>query len=175
MAIVGLTPLTTFAVRELLLQASDKFIIETSVSPDSLFPSADFHIITFDVFVKHLQFFMPRKHRIALVCNDSSVRRQDHRDEEILTIYLTDPIETITSRLCRAIPQKKAEPISVELTVREKEVLSLLAQGQTIKEIAAGLGISVNTTLTHRKNISAKLDIRSVSGLSLYAMINGLI
>ena len=44
-----------------------------------------------------------------------------------------------------------------------------------IKEIADSLNISVNTVLTHRKNISSKLGIRSVSGLSLYAMMNGII
>ena len=43
------------------------------------------------------------------------------------------------------------------------------------KEIADNLGISINTVLTHRKNLTAKLGIRSVSGLSFYAMMNGII
>ena len=62
-----------------------------------------------------------------------------------------------------------------ELSSREIDVLKEIASGKIIKEIADSLNISVNTVLTHRKNISSKLGIRSVSGLSLYAMMNGII
>ncbi|MDE6753269.1 MAG: helix-turn-helix transcriptional regulator, partial [Muribaculaceae bacterium] len=50
-----------------------------------------------------------------------------------------------------------------------------IAQGKINKEIADILCISVNTVITHRKNISSKLGIKSASGLSLYAMMNGII
>lgn len=62
-----------------------------------------------------------------------------------------------------------------ELSQREIDVLCLLAKGLTNKEIADRLFISINTVLTHRKNISAKLGIRSISGLSVYAIMNGYI
>ncbi|MDE6409047.1 MAG: helix-turn-helix transcriptional regulator [Muribaculaceae bacterium] len=65
--------------------------------------------------------------------------------------------------------------VSGELSIREKEVLKELARGKTNKEIADILSISVNTVITHRKNISTKLGIKSVSGLSLYALMNGVI
>lgn len=61
------------------------------------------------------------------------------------------------------------------LSARETDVLKLVATGLTNKEIADRLNISINTVLTHRKNISAKLGIKSVSGLSVYAMMNGYI
>ena len=61
------------------------------------------------------------------------------------------------------------------LSTREIDVLRLVAQGMTNKEIADKLSISINTVLTHRKNISAKLGIKSVSGLCIYAMMNGII
>ncbi len=61
------------------------------------------------------------------------------------------------------------------LTQREKDVLRLIATGLTNKEIADELNISVNTVITHRKNVTQKLGIRSASGLSLYALMNGLI
>lgn len=61
------------------------------------------------------------------------------------------------------------------LTSRELDVLKEIAAGKTNKEIADSLCISVNTVITHRKNVSQKLGIRSASGLSLYALMNGLI
>ena len=62
-----------------------------------------------------------------------------------------------------------------ELSKRELDVLKLIVKGYINKEIADTLNISINTVLTHRKNITSKLGIKSVSGLSVYAMMNGLI
>ncbi len=62
-----------------------------------------------------------------------------------------------------------------ELSGREIEVLRLISAGKINKEIADELCISVNTVITHRKNISSKLGIKSASGLSLYALMNGLL
>ena len=64
---------------------------------------------------------------------------------------------------------------TVALTDRERQVLALAARGLINKEIADRLEISLNTVLTHRKNISAKLGIKSVAALSVYAMMNGLV
>jgi len=61
------------------------------------------------------------------------------------------------------------------LTNRETEILRLIVQGHTNKEIAEELVISHNTVLTHRKNIIAKTGIKTVSGLTFYCIRNGLI
>ncbi|MBD5234214.1 MAG: helix-turn-helix transcriptional regulator [Bacteroidales bacterium] len=61
------------------------------------------------------------------------------------------------------------------LSVREKDVLALLVCGFSNKEIADKLFISINTVQTHRKNIVRKLDIHSVSGLTIYAIVNGIV
>ncbi len=61
------------------------------------------------------------------------------------------------------------------LSPREIQVLRLVAMGHINKEIAAQLGISFNTVLTHRRNITAKLGIKSVSGLGVYALTRGYI
>lgn len=61
------------------------------------------------------------------------------------------------------------------LSSREKEILSEVAQGLTNKEIADKLNISVFTVTTHRKNISQKLGIRSIAGLTVYAVMNHII
>lgn len=59
-----------------------------------------------------------------------------------------------------------------ELSEREREVLLLVAQGFSSKEIADKLNISVHTVNTHRKNITHKTGIKSVAGLAVYAMIH---
>ncbi|MCP9611066.1 LuxR C-terminal-related transcriptional regulator [Coprobacter sp. LH1063] len=53
--------------------------------------------------------------------------------------------------------------------------MQLIAQGYINKEIADKLNISFNTVLSHRKNITSKLGIKTLSGLSFYAMMNGYI
>jgi DNA-binding NarL/FixJ family response regulator len=62
-----------------------------------------------------------------------------------------------------------------ELTKRETAVLVQLAQGKTNKEIADVLNVSVHTVISHRKNITHKTGIKSVAGLTVYAMLNNLI
>lgn len=68
-----------------------------------------------------------------------------------------------------------AEHEGEELTLREKEVLKLVAAGHPNKIIADKLFISVHTVISHRKNITEKLGIKSISGLTVYAIINQLI
>lgn len=61
------------------------------------------------------------------------------------------------------------------LTDREIEVVKLVAFGKTNKEIAEELFISIHTVISHRKNITEKLGIKSISGLTVYAILNNLI
>jgi DNA-binding NarL/FixJ family response regulator len=61
------------------------------------------------------------------------------------------------------------------LTPREREVVQLLAEGKTSKEVAVALDLSVKTAETHRTNIMRKLDLHSVADLTLYAVRNGII
>jgi len=62
-----------------------------------------------------------------------------------------------------------------ELSMREKDVLQLVALGNTNKEIGVKLFISIHTVISHRKNITEKLGIKSISGLTVYAILNKLI
>ncbi len=64
----------------------------------------------------------------------------------------------------------KSEPADL-LSAREIEVAKLLIEGLINKEIAERLGIGVTTVITHRKNIFEKLGIRSVAGLTIYAIM----
>lgn len=61
-----------------------------------------------------------------------------------------------------------------QLSPREREILQRIAEGSSTKDIAVGLGLSVKTVETHRKNIMEKLAIDSVAGLTKYAIREGL-
>jgi DNA-binding NarL/FixJ family response regulator len=65
-----------------------------------------------------------------------------------------------------------AEAMRKRLTTREREILQLLAEGKTAKEVATILGIAVKTSDTHRTNIMRKLDVHSVAELVRYAIRN---
>ena len=62
-----------------------------------------------------------------------------------------------------------------ELSQREMEVLKAISKGYTSKQVAEELHLSVHTVITHRKNITRKTGIKTVSGLTLYALLNHLI
>jgi len=62
-----------------------------------------------------------------------------------------------------------------QLTAREREVVQLLAEGKSSKEVAATLGLSVKTAETHRSNIMRKLELHSISALVLYAIQNKIV
>ena len=75
----------------------------------------------------------------------------------------------------RAREQEEEPAERLELSDREKEILVSVAQGLLNKEIADKHHISINTVITHRKNITRKTGIRTVPGLTVYAIMNNLI
>ncbi|RKD91390.1 helix-turn-helix transcriptional regulator [Mangrovibacterium diazotrophicum] len=62
-----------------------------------------------------------------------------------------------------------------DLTQREKDVIRHIALGLSNKEMADKLNISIHTVISHRKNITEKLNIKSISGLTVYAIMNNLL
>lgn len=72
-------------------------------------------------------------------------------------------------------PKDVALPASERLTPRQREILQLIAQGQTTKEIARGLNLSVKTVEMHRSQLMDRLDIHDVAGLVRYAIRTGLV
>jgi DNA-binding NarL/FixJ family response regulator len=70
---------------------------------------------------------------------------------------------------------EKEQPARHALTPREREVIQLLAEGKTTKEVAVTLNLSVKTAETHRTNLMRKLDLHSVADLTLYAVRNGIV
>jgi DNA-binding NarL/FixJ family response regulator len=73
-------------------------------------------------------------------------------------------------------PHEESDPSGqCVLTPREREVIQLVAEGRTTKEIATALSLSVKTAETHRTNLMRKLDLHSVADLTLYAVRNGIV
>jgi DNA-binding CsgD family transcriptional regulator len=84
-------------------------------------------------------------------------------------------IRKLEKQLSLIYTQKEEIDAPEGISDREKEVLRLVAVGLTNKEIADKLFISSHTVITHRKNITAKLGIKTIAGLTMYALINHLI
>ncbi len=85
-----------------------------------------------------------------------------------------DIIETLISTETSS-GDNSGEDNNFELSKRETAVLIHVAKGMTNKEIADTLNLSVHTVISHRKNIMHKTGIKSVAGLTLYAVMNNLI
>ena len=90
-------------------------------------------------------------------------------------VDIRDSRPAIIETLAQASTGETRSDNNYELTKRETAVLVELAQGKTNKEIADALNVSVHTVISHRKNITHKTGIKSVAGLTVYAMLNNLI
>ena len=114
---------------------------------------------------------------VALVLLASVVREEDvmRQFDSVINIY--DNPQHVVKKLKSAIEQCQTNPYSDshELSEREREVLILVAQGMANKEIADRLNISVHTVMSHRKNITHKTGVKSVAGLTVYALLNNLL
>ena len=80
----------------------------------------------------------------------------------------------ISAAVVEAVRSPRA-PVEEPLTPREREVLQLVAEGKTTKEIAVLLGVSVKTADAHRTRLMQKLDIHDIAGLTRYAIRHGII
>lgn len=94
------------------------------------------------------------------------------------SIDLSDNKQKVFNKIIALInknDEASSQNESIELSNREIDVLVCIAKGMTNKDISDMLNISVHTVITHRKNIVKKTGIKSVSGLTVYALINNLV
>ncbi|MDE7382086.1 MAG: LuxR C-terminal-related transcriptional regulator [Muribaculaceae bacterium] len=172
-ALIGLSSLENIAFREISAGLTS-MNLEFFAGFENLRPIADkynAYIVKSELFLLNSDFFLPRKNQTIVIFNSLS-----HNCSTPLSIFHNTDQAEIESMLASLENTKSDKEVpTADLSVREKEVLKEVAGGLTNKEIAEKLNISVNTVITHRKNLSGKLGIRSASGLSLYALMNGLI
>lgn len=172
-AVIGFNPIYSIGLKEVLLDIGRYTVTCFSDFTDFSQQQDQFsnYIITQDVFNSYLDYFLPRKSKIIVAFQNiktSSI-------ELFASFNMNDESEKVKKTISSVIKAINTETNEHELSTREIEVLKEIAKGKLNKEIADTLNISVNTVITHRKNLTAKLGIRSASGLSLYAMMNGLI
>lgn len=108
---------------------------------------------------------------------------QDHFDktgykfDEVIMLADTEKIilKKLERQFAHLVEPATGVMLSEDISEREKDVLQLVALGLTNKEIAERLFISSHTVITHRKNITSKLGIKTIAGLTVYAVIHKLI
>ena len=139
-----------------------------------------FHFFTAaPLFVRHSALFRPYRRRVILLAGGSvppelaDMRRLNIlRSEEELVRDIMHMHRSVHHDAHDPAPDASAAQGPV-LSAREAEVLALIARGHINKEIAQRLGIGLTTVISHRRNLMEKLGIRSVSGLTLYAVTRG--
>ena len=90
-------------------------------------------------------------------------------------IEINDTKSKVISKMNEFAQSEATKSDDVELSKRETDVLVAVAKGMMNKEIADQMNISIHTVISHRKNITRKTGIKSVSGLTVYALLNNLI
>ena len=91
------------------------------------------------------------------------------------TVSVFDSPASIITKLREMLAPRPEDKRCDELSPREKDVIGHIARGLSNKEIASRMNVSVNTVMTHRRNIAAKLQIHSPAGITIFALATGLV
>lgn len=119
------------------------------------------------------QYYKQEVKLVSLLCSmvdSSQLKGYDER------VTLFDDMASLEKKITELLNiADEEEPDQDALSQREKEIVGCIVRGMTNKEIAEKLFISVHTVMTHRKNITRKLQIHSAAGLTIYAIVNKLV
>ena len=183
-AIVDANTLAVLGLRQILQDVMPIMTVDTFGSFGELESSqADqyaHYFVAMDIVVTHRSFFLERQRKtivLTLSLNDTSLLHDFH------SLCINQPESQLIKQLLtlqqhahhggRNLPPMPKILQQKILTDREIEVMSLIAQGLINKEIADRLNIGLSTVITHRKNIMNKLGMKSVSALTIYAVMHG--
>lgn len=183
-AIVDANTLAVLGLKQILQEVIPIMTIDTFGSFGELESSqADQYahfFVAMDIVVTHRSFFLERQRKtivLTLSLNDTSLLHGFHSlcinqsEAQLIKQILT--LQHHAHHGGRNLPPMPKILQQKILTDREIEVMSLIAQGLINKEIADKLNIGLSTVITHRKNIMDKLGMKSVSALTIYAVMHG--
>lgn len=135
----------------------------------------DYYFTSPEIQVLNMDLFLPRRSKTIVLINGEEGAGGISATNHITIKASSEIIIEQLQQLFTADNASQGGENNKELSIRETDVLQHIVKGITNKEIADKLNISLNTVLSHRKNITAKLGIKTVSGLTFYAIMNGII
>lgn len=138
------------------------------------------YFVATSIVLQNRNFFLERKHK-TIVLTTSSTPNGGMTQFNTLCVNIPEPqlvhsllrLEQYAHAHGRHLPPMPSVLQAKILSDREIEVLALICQGFINKEIAHKLNIGLSTVITHRKNIMDKLGVKSVSALTIYAIMHG--
>ncbi|MCD6598298.1 MAG: response regulator transcription factor [Bacteroidales bacterium] len=140
----------------------------------------DFALVTAEMIsqqdIPELQKHLPGKTKLIYMNTETGKKLSGIYSDQI-DIYKDKNsfTEQFNQLILKHLPKKQKKVNSTELSKREKIIIRHIALGLTSKEIGEKLFISTHTVITHRKNITHKLGIKTVSGQTVYAILNGIV
>lgn len=130
------------------------------------------------VLIKHISGNYNHNLAYAVIFSIDSLEKELELHGQIFEVLVRPKLKSLDSKNIENLnhiftDEQKPNSGECHLSNREIEILKLIVQGHMNKEVAEKLNISLNTVLSHRKNIISKTGIKTVSGLTFYAISNG--
>ena len=183
-AIIDSNTLSLLGLKQLLLNVLPIMTIDTYGSfaeLESNDPEQYFHyFVSMNIVISNRTFFSEHRRKtivLTLSLNDTSQLSEFHslcinqpEQQLVRSLLMLEQHAHAEGRNLPLMPRVLQQKI---LSDREIEVMALIVQGYINKEIADQLNISLSTVITHRKNIMDKLGMKSVSALTIYAVMHG--
>ncbi len=181
LAVLGLTHLLESVMPMIAIDSYGSFAELEANHPEQYFH----YFVDMRIVLSHMPFFQSMSHKTIVLSGSMG------DDESMLGSFHTICVNQPAKQLLRSILMleqhahahgRNLPPVTntscsgmtaVPLSQREIEVLSLIVKGYINKEIADKLNLSLPTIVSHRKNIMSKLGVRSVSALTIYAVMHG--
>ncbi len=183
-AIIDPNTLAVLGLKQILQNVMPIMTVETFNSFEELqqVQADDFvhYFVAVNEVLESEPFFFERRHRTIVLTTSHNPNTQLSRfhslcinvpeDQLVRSILALEQAAHANGKNLPPLPRALRAQI---LTDREIEVLSLIVQGLINKEVADRLHIGITTVITHRKNIMEKLGMKSVSALTIYAVMHG--
>ncbi len=183
-AIIDPNTLSVIGLRQILQEVIPIMEVNTFLSLDELrqhdADSFVHYFVAQNIVIANMAFFLQRRMKTIVLTLSRNPQNQlaafhsicvNATEDELIKSLLT--LEQHAHAHGKNLPPMPQQIQTKTLSDREIEVLSLIVQGYINKEIADRLNIGLTTVITHRKNIMDKLGLKSVSALTIYAVMHG--